>query len=259
MSTPTAWFTVDRRRRDDSGDSATGPSRSSSRRASLRGLPVSQVRSAREIDECTRLRRVHEENPRRGPGTFFMQQGEPEGRTDLCRVPSVFDGRDLDRSVRIADPHRQPDEGGHGTRDLGDEARQGGCDVGGGRVEGLGIRSALSLPLPLPGQVVGAINVDAHGKDVFDDHAAELGELFAAPAAVAVHSAQILTQALTLTILCSGWCGVRSATARRPGVAPATLPRSTRSSPPSAKCSWSASTPLERMDSSRPCHGESTV
>lgn len=68
----------------------------------------------------------------------------------------------------------------------------------GPRVGRMGIHSALSLPLLLPGQVVGAINVYAHGKDVFDDHAAELGELFAAPAAVAVHNAQILTQARTL-------------------------------------------------------------
>ncbi len=63
-----------------------------------------------------------------------------------------------------------------------------------------GIHSALSLPLLLAGQVVGAINVYAQGKHVFDDHAAELGELFAAPAAVAVHNAQILTQALALTV-----------------------------------------------------------
>ncbi len=69
----------------------------------------------------------------------------------------------------------------------------------GPRVGRLGIHSALSLPLLLPGQVVGAINVYARGKDVFDDHAAELGELFAAPAAVAVHNAQVLTQALELT------------------------------------------------------------
>jgi GAF domain-containing protein len=69
----------------------------------------------------------------------------------------------------------------------------------GPRVGRLGIHSALSLPLLLPGQVIGAINVYAHGKDVFDDHAAELGEMFAAPAAVAVHNAQILTQALALT------------------------------------------------------------
>jgi GAF domain-containing protein len=69
----------------------------------------------------------------------------------------------------------------------------------GPRVGRLGIHSALSLPLLLPGHVVGAINVYAHDKNVFDDHAAELGELFAAPAAVAVHNAQILTRALALT------------------------------------------------------------
>lgn len=69
----------------------------------------------------------------------------------------------------------------------------------GPRVGRLGVHSALSLPLVLPGQLVGAINVYAHGKDVFDDHAAELGELFAAPAAVAVHNAHILSQALALT------------------------------------------------------------
>ncbi len=70
----------------------------------------------------------------------------------------------------------------------------------GPRVGRLGIQSALSLPLLIPGQVVGAINVYAHGRDVFDDHAAELGELFAAPAAVAVHNAQILARALSLTV-----------------------------------------------------------
>lgn len=65
----------------------------------------------------------------------------------------------------------------------------------GPRVGRLGVHSALSLPLLLPDQVVGAINVYARGKDVFDDHATHLGELFSAPAAVAVHNAQVLTQA----------------------------------------------------------------
>jgi GAF domain-containing protein len=69
----------------------------------------------------------------------------------------------------------------------------------GPRVGRLGVHSALSLPLLLPGQLVGAINVYAREKNVFDDHAAELGELFAAPAAVAVHNAHILAQALALT------------------------------------------------------------
>jgi GAF domain-containing protein len=68
----------------------------------------------------------------------------------------------------------------------------------GPRVGRLGVHSALSLPLLLPGQLVGAINVYAHGKDVFDDHAAELGEVFAAPAAVSVHNAHVLAQALAL-------------------------------------------------------------
>ncbi len=69
----------------------------------------------------------------------------------------------------------------------------------GPRVGRLGVHSALSLPMLLSGQVIGAINVYAHGKDVFGEHAAELGELFAKPAAVAVHNAQILTHALALT------------------------------------------------------------
>lgn len=69
----------------------------------------------------------------------------------------------------------------------------------GPRVSRLGVNSALSLPLLLPDQVVGAINVYARGKDAFDEHAAELGELFAKPAAVSVHNAQVLAQAVTLT------------------------------------------------------------
>src|ERR1700735_3855330 len=69
----------------------------------------------------------------------------------------------------------------------------------GPRVGRLGVHSALSLPLLVSGRVIGAINVYAHGKDVFDEHAAELGELFAKPAAVAVHNAQVLARAMTLT------------------------------------------------------------
>jgi GAF domain-containing protein len=70
----------------------------------------------------------------------------------------------------------------------------------GPRVGRLGVHSALSLPLSLPDQVVGAINVYAYDKDVFDEYAVELGELFAKPAAVAVHNAQILADAIALTV-----------------------------------------------------------
>ena len=62
-----------------------------------------------------------------------------------------------------------------------------------------GVHSALSLPLLLPEQVVGALNVYAYGRDIFDQHAVDLGELFAKPAAVAVHNAQILADAQALT------------------------------------------------------------
>jgi len=68
----------------------------------------------------------------------------------------------------------------------------------GPRVGRMGVHSALSLPLLLPDQVIGAINVYAREKDVFDEHAARLGELFAVPAAVAVRNAQVLAQARTL-------------------------------------------------------------
>jgi GAF domain-containing protein len=64
----------------------------------------------------------------------------------------------------------------------------------GGAVARLGVHSALSLPLITPDGVVGAMNVYAHGKHAFDERAAELGEIFAIPAAVAVQNAQVLAQ-----------------------------------------------------------------
>jgi GAF domain-containing protein len=64
----------------------------------------------------------------------------------------------------------------------------------GGRVARRGVHSVVSLPLIAPDGVVGAMNVYAHAKDVFDDRGAELGEIFAAPAAIAVQNAQVLAQ-----------------------------------------------------------------
>ena len=68
----------------------------------------------------------------------------------------------------------------------------------GARVARLGVHSAVSLPLVTVEGVVGALNVYAHGKQVFDERAAELGELFAVPAAIAVQNAQVLAQARRL-------------------------------------------------------------
>jgi GAF domain-containing protein len=64
----------------------------------------------------------------------------------------------------------------------------------GGQVARLGVHSVVSLPLIAPDGVVGAMNVYAHDKNVFDDRAAELGQIFAVPAAIAVHNAHVLAQ-----------------------------------------------------------------
>jgi GAF domain-containing protein len=64
----------------------------------------------------------------------------------------------------------------------------------GGRIARMGVHSVVSLPLLTPDGVVGAMNVYAHGKNVFDERAAELGMIFAAPAAIAVQNAHALAQ-----------------------------------------------------------------
>jgi GAF domain-containing protein len=68
----------------------------------------------------------------------------------------------------------------------------------GGQVARLGVHSVVSLPLVTPDGVVGAMNVYAHAKNAFDDRAAELGEIFAIPAAISVQNAQVLAQAQRL-------------------------------------------------------------
>jgi len=64
----------------------------------------------------------------------------------------------------------------------------------GARVDRLGVHSVLSLPLISAGTVVGAMNVYAHPENAFDEHAEQVGELFAVPAAIAVQNAQVLAQ-----------------------------------------------------------------
>jgi GAF domain-containing protein len=69
----------------------------------------------------------------------------------------------------------------------------------GPRVGRMGVHSVLSLPLLLSdAAVVGALNVYAHAKNAFGPDAVRIGELFARPAAVSVHNAQILAQSQRL-------------------------------------------------------------
>jgi GAF domain-containing protein len=64
----------------------------------------------------------------------------------------------------------------------------------GGRIARLGVHSVVSLPLITPDGVVGAMNVYARAKNVFDERAAGMGMVFAAPAAIAVQNAHALAQ-----------------------------------------------------------------
>jgi GAF domain-containing protein len=65
----------------------------------------------------------------------------------------------------------------------------------GGRVARMAVHSALSLPLMVGDQVIGAINTYARSRDAFGEHAVQLGSQFAGPAAVSVYNAQLLAGA----------------------------------------------------------------
>ena len=65
----------------------------------------------------------------------------------------------------------------------------------GGRVARMAVHSALSLPLVVGEEVIGAINSYAHSRDAFGEHAVTLGTQFAGPAAVSVYNGQLLARA----------------------------------------------------------------
>lgn len=88
----------------------------------------------------------------------------------------------------------------------------------GGRVARMGVHSAVSLPLLTPDGVVGAMNVYAHAKDTFDARAAELGELFAVPAAIAVQNAQVLEQTRRLAAQLAATLETRMVVERAVGI-----------------------------------------
>ncbi|MBO0679066.1 GAF and ANTAR domain-containing protein [Mycolicibacterium sp. S2-37] len=69
----------------------------------------------------------------------------------------------------------------------------------GGRVARMGVHSALSLPLIVGENVIGAINAYANNRDAFGDWAVRMGTQFAGPAAASVYNAQLLAQAQTRT------------------------------------------------------------
>lgn len=65
----------------------------------------------------------------------------------------------------------------------------------GGRVGRMGVHSALSLPLMVGEQLIGAINCYAKTHNAFGEHAVQLGTQFAEPAAVSIYNAELLAEA----------------------------------------------------------------
>lgn len=65
----------------------------------------------------------------------------------------------------------------------------------GGRVARMRVHSALSLPLIIGDQLIGAINAYARDRDAFGERAVRLGSQFAGPAAVSIHNTQLLAGA----------------------------------------------------------------
>jgi GAF domain-containing protein len=59
------------------------------------------------------------------------------------------------------------------------------------RVTGLGVESALSLPLLIDRHVIGSINCYAHDRAAFGRRAVQLGMTFAKPAAVSLENARL--------------------------------------------------------------------
>jgi GAF domain-containing protein len=70
----------------------------------------------------------------------------------------------------------------------------------GERVRPLGVRSALSLPLPAPTGIIGTLNVYAHGRDAFNDDSVVIGERYAGGAAIAIQHAVVLHAARELSV-----------------------------------------------------------
>jgi hypothetical protein len=60
----------------------------------------------------------------------------------------------------------------------------------------MGVHSALSLPLILDEHLIGAITTYAYSRDAFAEHAVTIGVRFAGSAAVSVHNARIVMEAL---------------------------------------------------------------
>ena len=122
-----------------------------------------------------------------GAGVTMLDSGEP----DMIVASAQF-VRDVDSiQYRIGEgPCISAAAEGrtNGSGELGDDTS---WPEFGPKAAALDVHSALSLPLKLDGNVLGALNVYAHARHAFTDSSQRMGELFAGPAAVAIHNARL--------------------------------------------------------------------
>ena len=125
-----------------------------------------------------------------GAGVTMLEAGVPD-----TIVASADFVREVDRiQYRLGEgPCISAADSGSttGSGNLGDDAS---WPRFGPRASELGIHSALSLPMLLDGEVIGALNTYAHSYDAFTAESRRLGELFATSAAVVIHNARLLDQ-----------------------------------------------------------------
>jgi GAF domain-containing protein len=129
-----------------------------------------------------------------GAGVTLLEDGRAD--TVVASAPFVRDVDDIQyrlgegpciTAVREREPQR--------CGSLGGEPR---WPRFGPRVGRLGVHSALSVPLMLPDQLVGALNVYARAREAFDEAAQQIGMRFASPAAVSILNAQVLARSRQL-------------------------------------------------------------
>jgi GAF domain-containing protein len=125
-----------------------------------------------------------------GAGVTMLEAGEP----DMIVASAQF-VRDVDNiQYRIGEGPCISAAAQGRTNGSGELSQDPSWPDFGPKAAELGVHSALSLPLVLAGEVLGAINVYAHRSKAFDDAAQRMGEVFAVPAAIAIHNARLLAQ-----------------------------------------------------------------
>jgi transcriptional regulator with GAF, ATPase, and Fis domain len=126
-----------------------------------------------------------------GAGVTMLESGEPD--TIVASAQFVRDVDNIQYRLGEGPCISAAAEGRtNGSGALGEDAS---WPQFGPQAAELDVHSALSLPLKLKGDVLGALNVYAHTRNAFSPASQRMGELFAGPAAVAIHNARLHDQA----------------------------------------------------------------